>query len=85
MKPEYEVWAEQLLQDIYYTPEHLRAALVTEHLLKAVKRGYLDGTDSGWIAVQEAAPQRCLHRNTYSTLSAINPTLTCMVCGERLK
>ena len=58
MKPEYEVWAEQLLQDIYYAPdEGHRVAVVKEHLLKAVRRGYVDGANNGWIAAQEASPQ----------------------------
>lgn len=47
-KPEYDKWAEVLLTEIYYTPEEHRAALVKEHLLKAVKRGYLDGAQNAW-------------------------------------
>ena len=52
-KPEYDQWAEALLQEIYYTPEHLREALIKEHLLKAVKRGYLDSELNGWWHHQE--------------------------------
>ncbi len=58
MKPEYDQWAEQLLQEIYYAPdEGHRVAIIKEHLLKAVRRGYTDGAENNWIAVQEAAPQ----------------------------
>lgn len=57
MKPEYEQWANYLLQEIYYTPEHLRAALIQEHLLKAVRRGFVD---NDWWEAQEAAPQKPL-------------------------
>lgn len=57
MKPQFKQWSEYLLQEIYYTPEHLRAALIEEHLLKAVRRGYTDGAENGWWKEQEAAPQ----------------------------
>lgn len=57
MKPEYTQWAEQLLQDIYYAPEEKRVEVVHEHLLKAVRRGYVDGAENSWIDAQEAAPQ----------------------------
>ena len=53
MKPEYDQWARALLEEIYYTPEDLRAALVKEHLLKAVQRGFTDGAEIGWAAIQD--------------------------------
>lgn len=40
MNQDYDEWAEQLLQELYYTPEHLRALLIKEHLLKSFRRGY---------------------------------------------
>jgi hypothetical protein len=57
MKPEYDQWAEQLLQEIYYAPEEHRVAVIKEHLLKAVQRGYVDGTETGWAAIQDSMPQ----------------------------
>ncbi len=47
-KPEYDIWAEIMLQEIYHTPEEHRVDYIKEQLLKAVKRGYLDGVESGW-------------------------------------
>jgi hypothetical protein len=57
MKPEYDQWAENLLQEIYYAPEEHRVSVIKEHLLKAVRRGYVDGALNDWVAVQEANPQ----------------------------
>ena len=53
MKPEYDAWAAYLLQEIYYTPEEHRSALVKEHLIKAVRRGYTDALENGWWRAQE--------------------------------
>ena len=61
MKPEYDQWAENLLQEIYYAPEDHRVSIIKEHLLKAVKRGYLDGATNDWVNAQEAAPQTTYH------------------------
>lgn len=47
-------WADNLLQEIYYAPENHRVALIADHLWKAVRRGFTDGSDNGWIATQEA-------------------------------
>ncbi len=55
MKPEYDQWAENLLQEIYYTPEDLRVSLIKEHLLKAVRRGYTDALENGWWSHQDAS------------------------------
>lgn len=77
MRANYDDWAEALLQEIYYCPEHQRVALIAEHLLKAHKRGYLDGAESGWIRSRE----ECQHKPTrYSILIGENP-LTCEKCG----
>lgn len=54
MKPEYDQWAESLLQEIYYAPDdYHRVAVIKEHLLKAVQRGYVDGTETGWAYEQD--------------------------------
>ncbi len=58
MKPEFDQWAEALIEEIYYTPEHLRVSLVENHLLKAVQRGYLDGMENSWHTERE----KCSHR-----------------------
>jgi hypothetical protein len=34
-----------------------RVAVIKEHLLKAVQRGYVDGTETGWAAIQDSMPQ----------------------------
>jgi hypothetical protein len=89
MKPEYEVWAEQLLQDIYYAPdEGHRVAVVKEHLLKAVRRGYVDGANNGWIAAQEASPQpksvdTVAAGQTTEILKDANQKLLGKKCGHR--
>ena len=53
MKPEYDVWAEALLQEIYYAPEDHRVSLIREHLLKAVQRGHTDALENGWWKEQD--------------------------------
>lgn len=51
---DFNSWAEALLQEIYYAPdEEHRVAIIAEHLLKATKRGYLDGSEFGWVHAQE--------------------------------
>ena len=51
---DYNSWAENLLQEIYYAPDDAhRAAVLKENLLKAAKRGYTDGLDNGWWHEQE--------------------------------
>lgn len=57
---DFSTWANYLLQEIYYTPEHLRATLIQDHLLKAVRRGFVDAAHNDWWAAQEAAPQKPL-------------------------
>ena len=49
----YNEWAENLLQEIYYAPEEQRVAVIHEHLLKAAKRGYTDGSNNAWWREQE--------------------------------
>ena len=56
-KPEYDVWAEIMLQEIYFTPEEHRVDYIKEQLLKAVRRGYTEGLELGWANEQEANPQ----------------------------
>lgn len=53
MKPEYDQWAEALIQEIYYAPEDQRVSIVKEHVLKAVKRGYLEGSNNAWGNAQD--------------------------------
>jgi hypothetical protein len=53
MKPNYDMWAEALLQEIYYAPEDQRASVVKAALLQASKRGYAEGSDWGWRDAQE--------------------------------
>lgn len=71
MKPEYDQWAEYLLQEIYYapTPEH-RVAVIKEHLLKAVQRGYTDGLDNGWAIEQDKDYKCCEACDTYCDIQA---------------
>ena len=45
---DYDKWAENLLQEIYYAPEDQRVALISEHLQQAKRRGYTDGADNDW-------------------------------------
>lgn len=56
MSIDWDKWASNLLEEIYYTPENLRVALVKEHLLKAELRG-----KNEWIETQEEFPQRPLN------------------------
>lgn len=54
MTPEYEEWARMLLEEIYYAAdEGHRTAILKEHLLKANRRGYIDGTLNSWWKEQE--------------------------------
>jgi len=54
MKPDYDKWAEALLQEIYYAhDEDHRTAILKENLLKAARRGYADGVDNGWADIQD--------------------------------
>lgn len=64
MKPDYDQWAEALIQDIYYSPEDKRVDIVKHHLLKAVQRGYTEGIESGWWKEQEK--QRCSYNGVCS-------------------
>ena len=57
MKPNYDQWAEALLQEIYYAPEEHRLSVVKEHLLKATQRGYRDAVVNDWWRHQDAAKQ----------------------------
>lgn len=90
MKPEYDVWAAYLLQEIYYTPEEHRMALVKEHLLKAVQRGYTDALDNGWWRAQEEShidgyrdEQRACDHKSDGNLYFSNPSKSkCRDCGE---
>ncbi len=54
MKPEYDMWAESILQEIYHTPEEHRIDYIKEQLLKAVQRGYTDSLENGWWKEQES-------------------------------
>lgn len=76
MKPEYDVWAENLIQEIYYAPEDQRVSVVKEHLLKAVRRGYVDGALNDWVNAQEAAPQQSLRGSYLDTLANFRPVKT---------
>lgn len=61
-KPEYDLWAEALLQEIYYAPEDQRINVVKTHLLKAVQRGYRDGAENNeWWIFQDADLARNKH------------------------
>ncbi len=53
MKPEYDMWAESMLQEIYFTPEEHRVEYIKEQLLKAVQRGYTDAVETDWWKEQE--------------------------------
>ena len=77
MKPEYTQWAEALLQEIYYTPEELRASLVETHLLKAVQRGYTDAVENDWWKKQES--EKCTHNSDKQSKWSF-----CVKCGEDL-
>lgn len=45
---DYNEWAANLLEEIYYTPQDQRISLLKEHLEKAHKRGYTDGAENDW-------------------------------------
>lgn len=73
-KPEYDQWAEALLQEIYYAPdEDHRVAIITEHLLKAVRRGHIDS-----VHIPHWQTENCLHK--YVGLDI----MTCSKCGVKL-
>lgn len=50
---DYNKWAINLLEEIYYAPEEQRASIIEEHLNKAHRRGYTDGSQNEWWKVQE--------------------------------
>lgn len=72
MKPEYDQWAEALLQEIYYAPGGKRVEMIKEHLLKAVQRGHTDAIESGWWKERE----KCSHSYNHP------PQKNCLKCGE---
>ncbi len=45
--------AQQLLNELYDTPEDKRVFLAAEFLLKSYKLGYIDALDNGWWKEQE--------------------------------
>lgn len=50
---DYNEWAANLLEEIYYTPQDQRISLLKEHLEKAHRRGYTDGAENDWWKEQE--------------------------------
>lgn len=52
-KINYDQWAEHLLEEIYYTPDHQRVALIKSHLEMAHQCGYREGDEKGWSDSQE--------------------------------
>ncbi len=79
MKPEYDQWAENLLQEIYYAPTDAhREAVIKEHLLKAVQRGYVDGLENGWAKEQDKE-YKAYSTRRHGTMCA------CSICNGDLK
>lgn len=77
---DYDTWAKNLLEELYYAPEDQRVSLLEEHLKKAAKRGYVEGSDFGWAAIQDS--MGCQH-----DFQEMNPfrdpsTMVCKNCGE---
>ena len=56
MNPDFDAWAKNLLEELYYAPEEHRISLLSEHLKKASARGYTDGSNNAWCHEQEAHP-----------------------------
>ena len=82
---DFHRWAESLLQEIYYAPnDEQRESIIAEHLLKAVKRGYVDGTDFGWVHDQEANPQEQECEHAFDEMNPFREPsqMVCKKCGE---